>query len=97
MLGWSHLSVRRSVGAHGKWVTTTNRTGWPDWFGWHPRHGFAAIEAKVGRDGHDKRADDQRQVLAELEAAGARVVMAYPHDLDEVTAMLRGRVLDPPT
>lgn len=94
-LGWQHLHVRRSIGKGKKWVTATNREGWCDLFLWHPRYGFAAIECKVGRDGHDKRADDQRQVLAELAAAGAVTIMAWPHDLDAVHAILRGRVHAP--
>ncbi len=58
-----------------------------DLFLWHPRHGFVAIELKVGVD---KPTDEQTQVLAELEAAGARVMVAYPHHLAEVQSLLRG-------
>ncbi len=91
-LGWQHLHVRRTKGKNG-WTTSTNREGWPDIFLWHPRHGFAAIECKAASDGRGKVADDRRarqaQVLAELRAAGAATLMAYPHHLPEVQAILR--------
>lgn len=85
-LGWNHLHVRRTVGRGKQWVTSTNRKGWPDLYGWHPRLGFVAIELKVGVD---KPTAEQTQVLAELEAAGARVMVAYPHHLAEVQSLLR--------
>lgn len=85
-LGWAHLHVRRSIGKGRQWVTATNRIGFPDLFLWHPTHGFAAIELKVGADAPTP---EQLTVLAELEAAGARVMVAHPHDLDAVTALLR--------
>lgn len=85
-LGWNHLHVRRTVGRGRKWTTSTNRKGWPDLFLWHPARGFAAIEIKVGRD---KPTPEQREVLAELAAAGARTMVAYPDDVDAVIAMLR--------
>lgn len=88
-LGWNHLHVRRSIGKGKKWVTATNRIGFPDLLFWSPRHGFAAIELKVGAD---KPTPEQLQVLAELEAAGARTAVAFPHDLDAlVLPILRGR------
>lgn len=86
-LGWQHLHVRRSIGKGRKWTTTTNRTGWPDLFLWHPRRGFAAIEVKVGAD---LPTPDQATVLAELTAAGAVACVAYPADFDRVQAMLQG-------
>ena len=85
-LGWSHLHVRRSIGKGHKWVTATNRIGWCDLLAWHPVHGFAAVELKVGRD---KATPEQLQVLAELEAAGAATMVAFPHDLDALTSLLR--------
>lgn len=88
LLGWQHLHVRRTIGRGKKWTTSTNRVGWPDLFLWHPRHGFAAIELKVGRD---KATDEQLQVLAELEAAGAQTMVAYPADVYDLKTMLQGR------
>lgn len=88
MLGWNHLHVRRTIGRGNRWVTSTNRIGWPDLWLWHPVLGFAALEIKVGAD---KPTPEQTAVLAELEAAGARTMVAYPHDLDAVVALLRGR------
>jgi len=91
-LGYQHLHVRRTIGRGKKWVTSTNRIGWPDLLGWHPRHGFVAIELKVGAD---KLSPEQTQVLAELAAAGARAMVAYPHDLDAVQALLIPRTPAP--
>lgn len=86
MLGWSHLHVRRTIGKGKKWVTSTNRKGWPDLFLWHPTHGFAAVELKVGADA---ATPEQIQVLIELHAAGAATLVAYPHDIEVLTALLR--------
>lgn len=89
-LGWHHLHVRRSIGRRdGKqaWQTTTNIAGWPDIFAWHPRHGFAAIELKSQRG---TVRPEQVEVLAQLEAAGARTMVARPSDVDAVVALLRG-------
>lgn len=88
LLKWKHLHVRKSIGKGKKWQTTTNRVGWPDLFLWHPAHGFLAIEVKVGKD---KPTDEQLAVLAELAAAGARTLVAYPADWDVVEAALKGR------
>ena len=88
LFGWKHLHVRRTIGRGKKWVTSTNRKGWPDLFLWHHRHGFVAIELKVGRD---TATPEQQQVLDELSAAGARVLVAYPADWPLVEALLRGR------
>jgi hypothetical protein len=90
MLGWNHLHVRRTIGKGKKWTTSTNRKGWPDLWGWHPAHGFVGIELKVGAD---KPTDEQVQVLAELAAAGAATMVAFPHDLDAVVALLRPKRL----
>lgn len=91
ILGWKHLHVRKSIGKGRKWTTTTNRVGWPDLFLWHPRHGFVAIELKVGRD---KATPEQLEVLGELVTAGAVVAVAYPEDLDSVKAILCGRPIE---
>jgi hypothetical protein len=90
VFGWTHLHVRRSVGRGRKWTTTTNIVGWPDLFLWHPRHGFAAIELKVGAD---KPTAEQLAALASLAAAGAATLVAYPDDWPEVERLLRGRPL----
>lgn len=87
-LGWKHLHVRRSIGKGRKWATTTNRDGWPDLFMWHPAAGFAAIELKVGKN---QPTPEQLEVLAELEAAGARTMVAWPADLDALAALLNPR------
>jgi hypothetical protein len=85
LLGYRHLHVRRTVGRGKKWVTATNRIGWPDLLAWSPRLGIVAIELKVGRD---KATAEQLEVLAELEAAGVRTMVAYPDDFDALRAML---------
>lgn len=85
-LGYEHLHVRRTIGRGNKWVTSTNVIGWPDIFGWHPRHGFAGVELKVGAD---KATSEQLAVLASLGAAGARTMVAYPHDLEALKSLLR--------
>lgn len=90
MLGWNHLHVRRTIGRGKAWTTSTNRKGWPDLWAWHPVLGFAGVEIKVGLD---KPTAEQTQVLAELHAAGAATMVAYPHDLAELTALLRPKKL----
>lgn len=87
LLGYQHLHVRRTIGKGRRWTTSTNRIGWPDLFAWHPRHGFAAIELKVGKD---KATAEQLAVLRELGGAGARTMVAYPDDLDDLRALLQG-------
>lgn len=92
-LGWKHLHVRRSIGKGKKWVTATNVVGWPDLWLWHPRRGgFAAIELKV-KPG--KPTAEQIEVLASLEAAGARTMVAYPEDFDRLVALLTVTHLPP--
>jgi hypothetical protein len=85
-LGYRHLHVRRTVGRGKQWTTSTNLKGWPDLLLFAPGRGFIGIELKVGVD---KPTAEQTQVLAELEAAGARVMVAYPHHLAEVQSLLR--------
>jgi hypothetical protein len=87
-LGYQHLHVRRSIGKGHRWTTTTNIVGWPDLLAWHPRHGFAAIELKVGKD---IATPEQIAVLVSLREAGARTMIAYPNDLDQVIKLLLGR------
>lgn len=89
-LGWSHLHVRRAQRGDGVWTTATNLSGWPDLLFWAPARGFVAIELKVGRD---KPRPAQLAVLASLEAAGARVMVAYPEDFDKIADLLRHRRL----
>lgn len=91
LLGWQHLHVRRTVGRGRQWTTATNVLGWPDLWLWHPKHGFAAIELKVGRD---RAKPEQVEVLRSLERAGAKVLVAYPTDLDDVQALLSGREIE---
>lgn len=91
-LGWKHLHVRRTRGKGRAWVTSTNRVGWPDLFLWHPRHGFVAIECKVGKN---QPTPEQLEVLDELSDAGAVALVAYPSDLDTVRSYLQGQ--DPTT
>lgn len=88
ILGWNHLHVRRTIGRGRKWTTSTNRKGWPDLFLWHDQRGFVAIELKVKPD---KPKPEQLEVLDELARAGARTMVAYPDDLDEVQAILSGK------
>lgn len=85
-LGWDHLHVRRTVGRGKQWTTSTNVKGWPDLFLWHHRHGFAAIELKVGKD---TATVEQQVVLAQLAAAGAAVMVAYPSDFERLQIWLR--------
>ncbi len=87
LLGWRHLHVRRTVGRGKKWVTSTNLPGWPDLFFWHPsgRTGPRAIEVKIPPD---TLKDDQRAVLASLEAGGIPTLVARPDNLQEVHVFL---------
>lgn len=29
LFGWAHLHVRRTIGRHREWTTSTNVKGWP--------------------------------------------------------------------
>lgn len=84
LLGYRHLHVRRSIGKRKQWVTATNVIGWPDLLCYGPR-GFVALELKVGKD---KPTAEQTAVLADLAAAGARTMVAYPADLQAVHDLL---------
>ncbi len=85
MLGYDHLHVRRSIGKGKRWTTATNLVGWPDLLAFGPS-GFVALELKVGAD---KATPEQIAVLAKLARAGARTMVAWPHDLEAVVALLR--------
>lgn len=86
VLGYDHLHVRRTIGKGRKWVTSTNLKGWPDILAFGPgTRGFVGIELKVGVD---KATPEQIAVLAKLAAAGARTMVAYPHDLEAVQSIL---------
>lgn len=85
--GWQHLHVRRTRGRGGVWTTSTNVTGWPDLFLWNPgRGGFAGVELKVKPD---LPTPEQLTVLQMLAASGAVTCVAYPDDLDRLTAMFQ--------
>lgn len=88
-LGYTHLHVRRTIGKGKKWVTATNLIGFPDLLAWGPGRGFVAIELKIKPD---KAKPDQLEVLASLAAAGARTMVAYPDQLEEVVALLSKRL-----
>lgn len=85
LYGWHHLHVRRSIGKGKRWTTATNVDGWPDLWLWHPTKGFAAIELKVGKNAATL---EQLNVLASLSVAGARTMVAWPHDLEAVKILL---------
>jgi hypothetical protein len=87
LLGWQHLHVRRTIGRGKKWTTSTNLKGWPDLWCWHPAHGFAALELKVGTN---QPTPEQVEVLNSLAQAGAHTMVAYPDDLEVLTDLLRG-------
>lgn len=87
--GWEWLHVRRSLGKRGgqtAWQTTTNISGWPDLYAFHPewqRH--CAIELKAK---YNKPTDDQIAVLTSLYRSGVEAHVWWPKDLDEATAIL---------
>lgn len=89
VLGWRHMHVRRSIGKGRRWTTATNVDGWPDLLLWAPGRGFVALELKVAPN---RATVEQVVVLASLEAAGARTMVAYPDDLNGVRALLGRRV-----
>jgi hypothetical protein len=89
-LGYTHLHVRRTIGKAGRWTTSTNLKGFPDLLGWAPSRGFVAIELKIKPD---KATPEQLEVLASLAAAGARTMVAYPDQLDEVLVLLNPKRL----
>jgi hypothetical protein len=93
IFGWDHNHTRRSIGRGQRWTTATSKVGFPDLLLWHPRHGIAAIELKVGSN---RPTAEQLQVLAGLQAAGAKVMVAHPDDFEAVRALLeRGLVVQP--
>lgn len=92
LYGWRHLHVRRSIGKGKRWVTATNVDGWPDLFLWNVRRPGAGLVALELKSEGGKPTDEQVQVLAELDAAGVRTMIARPSDLDAVHALLRATV-----
>lgn len=85
-LGWKHLHVRRSIGKGRKWVTTTNRVGWPDLLLWSTRQGrtiAAELKAKGGAC-----TPEQLEVLDELARSGIETFVWWPVDLDEIKQTL---------
>jgi hypothetical protein len=93
IFGWEHNHTRRSIGKAKRWTTATSKVGFPDLLLWHPVHGIAAIELKVGRN---RPTAEQLDVLAGLAAAGAKTMVAYPTDFEAVRALLeRGMVAIP--
>lgn len=87
LLRWHHLHVRRALGKGRRMVTPTNVDGWPDLWLWKERVGFCGVELKVPGD---YPTQEQLDVLVALQASGAATCVAYPDDLDRLTAMLRG-------
>lgn len=90
--GWEWLHVRRSLGKRGgktAWQTTTNISGWPDLFCWHPeKERMLAAELKAK---YNKPTDDQIATLTSLWQAGCEAVVWWPKDLDEVVRWLATR------
>lgn len=89
VLGWKFLHVRKSMGRRGGaagWQTTTNIAGWPDLLLFKPGRIVAAeLKSDVG-----VATPEQRDVLADLEAAGAQAFVWRPRDWDDVVRVLRG-------
>jgi hypothetical protein len=92
--GWRVLHVRRSQeGSDQQWRTTTSITGWPDLFLFHPgRGGYYAAELKRN-DGAVR--PEQKQVIAELLAAGIPAAVWRPRDWPVIQAFLAGRTAPP--
>lgn len=86
ILGWEHMHVRRSIGKGRMWVTATN-VPWPDLTLWHPRHGLILVELKSAGG---KVTAEQEAVHVSLRAAGQRVYVWRPGDLDEARRVLQG-------
>lgn len=86
LTGWRHLHVRRSIGKGRQWTTATNIIGWPDLLLWAPDRGFIALELKSETG---KATPEQLAVLRELEASGARTMIARPSDAHQVVALLQ--------
>lgn len=92
LYGWRCMHVRRSIGKRGGargWQTTTSIDGWPDLLLWNvkrPERGLIALELKSDSG---TATDEQLRVLAELQAAGVRTMLARPSDFDAVHEMLR--------
>lgn len=88
LMGWRWLHVRRSIGKGRRWVTATNVVGWPDLAPlWNPKQPgrHLAIELKVPPD---DLSDAQRDVLADLTAAGFETFVIRPDDLQMLAQVL---------
>ncbi len=88
LYGWRHSFTRPCRGKGGLW-TTPNTVPMPDLQLWHPgRGGFLIRELKVprGKDGRileGQWKDGQREVIAELQAAGVDCAVWTPAQLDD--------------
>lgn len=94
LCGWRVMHVRKAIGRRGgqrAWQTTTSIKGWPDLFLFHPRRG-ETFAAELKSDTGTVSAE-QREVLADLNAAGVPADVWRPRDWDVVEAVLTGRPL----
>ena len=90
LLGWRCLHVRKSIGRRRggpAWQTTTSVNGWVDLLCWRPRTGQLFAAELKSQNG--KLTDEQRQVLAELNACGIPAFCWRPADWDEVQRILK--------
>lgn len=88
--GWKHLHVRRTIGRGKKWVTATNRAGWPDLTLWNQRQRriiFVELKSEKGIV-----SPEQEEVLAELRNSGQETYVLRPSELDLAQAILRPQV-----
>lgn len=89
--GWlgGHLSnmrvVRRQVGVFA--IPDKDAAGFPDLVLVHPLHGLAWIELKMP---NGRLKPEQIVWLRALRAAGQRVFVFYPHEQDDLLAVLDG-------
>lgn len=88
--GWQVMHVRKSKGhkkgKEDEWTTSTSITGWPDLVLFKPGSLlFRELKANRGYP-----TPEQRQVLADLAAAGADVGVWKPKDWDDILALLSG-------
>lgn len=85
--GWRVNHHRPTPAGRGRtrYTTATTVTGWPDLTLWRPGALlFRELKTDTGR-----LTTEQRQVLAELDAAGADVGVWRPADWPEIEATLR--------
>jgi len=88
LAGWRVMHHRPTpAGAHRpRWTTATTVPGWPDLTLFAPGRGVLYRELKTDAG---RLSIDQRQVLAELAAAGADVAVWRPSDWSEIERTLR--------